>query len=69
MSAELRVVTDRDARRAVTDELVAELAVVAGLLDNHERQCWSHIRTSALARLRELTAAAGIPPTPPRRHR
>lgn len=69
MSAELRVVTDRDARRAVTDELVAELARVAGVIDDYHRRGNVRVGLTVLARLRELTAAAGITPTPPRRHR
>lgn len=68
MSAELRVVTDQDHTAAITEALVAELARIAGVLDNHERQHWHHLKTSALAPLRDLIRAAGIAPTPLRRH-
>lgn len=60
MSAELRV---------VTDELVTELGRIAGVIDDYHRRGNHHVGLTVLARLRELTAAAGIPPTPARRHR
>lgn len=70
MTAELRVESDADQNQAVTDALVAELGWIAAVIDNHEAKHWLHLKTSALAPLRDLIRAAGIPATPlPRRTR
>lgn len=66
MSAEVRV----DATQTDLDALVAELGWIAAVIDNHEAKHWLHLKTSALAPLRDLIRAAGIPATPlPRRTR